>query len=44
MQLSRTDLWVLFKWAAMASAVFWMVVYNLSQQAVRLPEFVYVNF
>jgi hypothetical protein len=32
------------KWSLMLSSLFWMIVYHLSQQAVRLPDFVYVNF
>ena len=34
----------LMKWAAMAAAVFWTLIYQVSQQGASLPEFVYVNF
>jgi hypothetical protein len=44
MQPTRAQLWMLSKWALMAAAVFWIVVFRLSQQTVKLPEFVYVNF
>ena len=36
--------WVVAKWSLMAAAVFWMSVYQLSDHAARMPEFVYVNF
>jgi hypothetical protein len=42
--LSRSQLWTILKWSLMWSAIFWMIVFRLSQQVVRLPEFVYVNF
>ena len=32
------------KWACMAIAVLWAIVYRLSQQNIELPGFVYVNF
>jgi hypothetical protein len=32
------------KWSFMTAAVFWMVVYLLSETAEQLPDFVYVNF
>jgi hypothetical protein len=32
------------KWSVMSAAVFWMVVYLLSEAAEKLPNFVYVNF
>ena len=32
------------KWSAMLVALFWMLVFRLSQSVERLPEFVYVNF
>ena len=32
------------KWAFMAVAVLWAIVYRLSQQNIDLPGFVYVNF
>jgi hypothetical protein len=32
------------KSAAMLLALFWMLVFRLSQAVERLPEFVYVNF
>jgi hypothetical protein len=34
----------LIKWSAMIGAIGWMLVYRLSEQAARIPEFVYVNF
>lgn len=42
--LSRSHVWAVVKWSLMSSAVFWMIIYRLSQLAVRMPEFVYVNF
>jgi hypothetical protein len=32
------------KWSLMFAILFWTLIYKLSQQAVHLPEFVYVNF
>jgi hypothetical protein len=32
------------KWSAMSAAIFWMIIYMLSQAATRWPGFVYVNF
>lgn len=40
----RHGLWMLIKWSVMAAAVIWMIIYRLSLDVVRLPEFVYVNF
>ena len=37
-------MWILIKWSLMSSAVMWMIIYRASLNAVRLPEFVYVNF
>jgi len=34
----------LIKWSAMAGAIAWYLIYRLSEQAARIPEFVYVNF
>ena len=36
--------WSFLKWSLMTSALFWILVYHLSQSARRVPEFVYVNF
>jgi hypothetical protein len=35
---------MLIKWSGMLIALFWVLIYKLSQQNLRLPEFVYVNF
>lgn len=35
---------MLLKWSLMAVAVFWTLVYRLSEEAAKIPEFVYVNF
>ena len=32
------------KWNLMAAALFWLLVYQLSDTAEKLPDFVYVNF
>ncbi len=32
------------KWALMTAALFWVVVFKLSQAKIQLPDFVYVNF
>ena len=32
------------KWSSMSAAIFWMLVYVLSEAAEKLPNFVYVNF
>ena len=37
-------LWRFCKWSGMTAAVFWMLVYMLSESAAKLPDFVYVNF
>jgi hypothetical protein len=42
--LKRSVYWSFSKWSLMLTILFWVVVYRLSQQAVHLPEFVYVNF
>ena len=42
--MAESNYWVLFKWCLMAASIFWMVVFRLSEQGVKLPEFVYVNF
>lgn len=36
--------WPFIKWSIMSSALFWMLVYHLSQNARAIPDFVYVNF
>ncbi len=36
--------YLLFKWSLMVAAIFWVLVYKLSQTQAQLPEFVYVNF
>jgi hypothetical protein len=42
--LRRSAYWSFGKWSLMFTILFWLLVYKLSQQAVHLPEFVYVNF
>jgi hypothetical protein len=42
--LRRSRFWGFSKWSLMCTALFWVVIYKLSQEASRLPEFVYVNF
>ena len=42
--LTQSPRFTLVKWAAMAAAVFWTLIYQVSQQGASLPEFVYVNF
>ena len=42
--LRSSRFWPFTKWSLMSTALFWVVIYKLSQEAVRLPEFVYVNF
>jgi hypothetical protein len=32
------------KWCVMTAAIFWTVVYKLSESGVKVPDFVYVNF
>jgi len=32
------------KWAAMIAAIAWVLMYQLSEQAARIPGFVYANF
>ena len=32
------------KWSLMSGAVFWAVVYKLSERGLKVPDFVYVNF
>ena len=32
------------KWTLMFTVLLWLLVYKLSQEAVHLPGFVYVNF
>ena len=32
------------KWTAMIGAIGWVLIYRLSEEAARIPEFVYVNF
>lgn len=32
------------KWTLMLAAIFWTVVYKLSESGVKVPDFVYVNF
>lgn len=34
----------LVKWTAMIGAIGWVLIYRLSEEAARIPEFVYVNF
>lgn len=34
----------MIKWASMAAAVFWTLVYQISQKEISLSGFVYVNF
>ncbi len=36
--------WQFCKWSFMSAAVFWMVIYIVSEAAEKLPNFVYVNF
>jgi hypothetical protein len=36
--------WLFCKWSMMAAAIFWMMIYMLSEKADKLPNFVYVNF
>jgi hypothetical protein len=40
----RSRFWTFSKWWLMVVVIFWVMVYKLSQQALHLPEFVYVNF
>jgi len=42
--VTRTKYWTLFKWSIMVAVIFWMVVFRLSEQGVKVPEFIYVNF
>jgi hypothetical protein len=44
MPQSRSPYWRFAKWSFMTSALFWLVVYRLSDVAEKLPDFVYVNF
>jgi hypothetical protein len=32
------------KWAAMIAAIAWVIMYRLSENAARMPGFVYANF
>lgn len=34
----------LLKWSLMAVAIAWTIVYRLSEEAAKVPEFVYANF
>jgi hypothetical protein len=36
--------WVFIKWAAMIAAIAWILMYQLSEHAARMPGFVYANF
>jgi len=42
--IRQSVFWSFAKWSFMFTALFWLLVYKLSQQMVHLPEFVYVNF
>ena len=35
---------MVFQWALMLAAIFWTIVYKLSESGVKVPDFVYVNF
>jgi hypothetical protein len=35
---------MIFQWALMTAAIFWTIVYKLSESGVKVPDFVYVNF
>lgn len=43
-EINRSGFFLLLKWSLMASGIFWMVVFRLSEQGLKLPDFVYVNF
>jgi len=43
-RVSESKYWIFLKWWVMLLCIFWMVVFRLSEQGVKLPEFVYVNF
>lgn len=34
----------LIKWSLMTAAIGWTLVYRLSEEAAKVPEFVYANF
>ncbi len=39
-----SSLWRLLKWSLMSGAVFWVIVFKLSERGIKVPDFVYVNF
>jgi hypothetical protein len=41
---SSNAYWTALKWSVMAAAIFWTLVYRLSEQRVELSGFVYANF
>ena len=43
-RLTASDYWTFLKWSAMATVLFWLLVYRLSESMGKLPDFVYVNF
>lgn len=36
--------WRYARWCGMLIAIFWLLVFKVSQHSAKLPEFVYVNF
>jgi hypothetical protein len=40
----RPTYWTALKVSLMLSALFWTVIYRLSESVARVPDFVYVNF
>jgi hypothetical protein len=43
-KLKDTPLLLAFRWSLMLAAIFWTLVYKLSETGVKVPDFVYVNF
>lgn len=40
----RTSPAQVFKWSLMLTAVFWTLVFKLSELGIKVPDFVYANF
>ena len=42
--LNAREAWAIIKWSIMVAGLFWMFVFRLSEQAEKLPDFIYVQF
>lgn len=41
---AATTEWNVLKWSLMSGALLWTIVYKFSEQGLKAPDFVYVNF